>query len=70
MKTMSPVTKLGSRHAFTCILSIDDGAMSFRRHPAAKTGVVGVIGKGEPMVALRADMDALPILEQTGFTFQ
>jgi len=29
-----------------------------------------MIGKGKPVVALRADMDALPILEQTGFSFQ
>ncbi|CAL5221473.1 g3672 [Coccomyxa viridis] len=40
------------------------------RHPVAKTGVVGMLGKGKPVVALRADMDALPILEQTGFSFQ
>ena len=29
----------------------------------AKTGVVAILGEGEPHFALRADMDALPILE-------
>eukprot|EP00188_Purpureofilum_apyrenoidigerum_P000090 Plantae.Rhodophyta-Purpureofilum_apyrenoidigerum.ctg10320.p1 GENE.Plantae.Rhodophyta-Purpureofilum_apyrenoidigerum.ctg10320~~Plantae.Rhodophyta-Purpureofilum_apyrenoidigerum.ctg10320.p1 ORF type:complete len:419 (-),score=70.86 Plantae.Rhodophyta-Purpureofilum_apyrenoidigerum.ctg10320:13-1269(-) len=35
------------------------------------TGIVGSIGKGNgPIVALRADMDALPVEEQTGLSYK
>ena len=34
-----------------------------------QTGVVGRLGRGRPAIALRADMDALPVREDTGLPF-
>ncbi len=39
------------------------------RTNVAKTGVIGEIGSGSPVIAIRADMDALPIKEATGLPF-
>ncbi|MBI5032488.1 MAG: amidohydrolase [Chloroflexi bacterium] len=36
----------------------------------AKTGVVAYLGEGEPRIALRADMDALPILEANNVEYK
>ncbi len=36
----------------------------------AKTGVVAYLGEGEPRLAIRADMDALPIREATDLPFR
>ena len=54
-----------------CGGSIDDNIRKnfvFAGFPdmAASTGVVAVIGKGEPCILLRADMDALPMAETPG----
>ena len=35
-----------------------------------KTGLVAEIGQGEPVAALRADIDALPIQEETDLAYQ
>lgn len=35
----------------------------------AETGVVGIIGQGERCIALRADIDALPIFEETDLPY-
>ena len=34
-----------------------------------KTGVIAEIGSGKPIIALRADIDALPIVEKTGLEY-
>ncbi|MBA2259578.1 MAG: amidohydrolase [Acidobacteria bacterium] len=39
------------------------------RTGVARTGVIAEMGSGHPIVAIRADMDALPITEATGLPF-
>ena len=50
--------------------TLDQLGISYRS-PIARTGVLGFIGRGEgPCVALRADMDALPIQEAADVPFR
>ena len=39
------------------------------RQGIAKTGVIAELGSGSPIIAIRADMDALPIAEAAGLEF-
>jgi IAA-amino acid hydrolase len=39
------------------------------KYPFAKTGIVGRVGQGKPIIALRSDIDALPIQEPEGLQF-
>ena len=50
--------------------TLDELGIPFR-YPLAETGVVGTLGDGRgPCVALRADMDALPIHEEADVSFR
>jgi IAA-amino acid hydrolase len=40
------------------------------RYPIARTGIVAEVGSGKPVIALRADMDALPIQEPDGLEYR
>lgn len=53
--------------AFIC-RKLDEWAIPYRCC-TGNLGVIADIGRGEPCVALRADMDALPVQEQTGLPY-
>ena len=45
---------------------LEQEGIAFRKYG---TGIIAQLGKGEPCVALRADMDALRVKEETGLPF-
>ncbi|GMK45165.1 hydrolase [Paenibacillus glycanilyticus] len=47
---------------------LEAGGIRIADYPL-KTGVIAEIGTGSPVIALRADIDALPIQEETGLPF-
>lgn len=65
--------ELGFREKFTSdfIANILSGLGLEVRRGLSQTGVIGILrtGKPGPTVALRADMDALPIQEETGLAY-
>lgn len=57
-------------HRTSKIVADELEKMGYRvRRGVGKTGVVAEIGEGGKVVAIRADMDALPILEQNEFDY-
>jgi len=54
----------------TCAFICDQlKTMGIEHHVVASTGVVAHVGSGDRCVALRADIDALPIHEETGLEY-
>jgi metal-dependent amidase/aminoacylase/carboxypeptidase family protein len=59
-----------TEHETAALIAARMAALGARvRTGVARTGVVAEIGSGDPVVAIRADMDALPITEATGLPF-
>jgi amidohydrolase len=57
-------------HQTAALIAREMTALGARvRTGVGKTGVVAELGHGSPVIALRADMDALPIQEATGLPF-
>ena len=60
-------------HRTSALISTELGRMGIPHETVAGTGVVGRMGETKrniPAIALRADIDALPIEEQTGLPFK
>ncbi|MGQ9667056.1 MAG: M20 metallopeptidase family protein [Anaerolineae bacterium] len=70
-RTIHHHPELGFEEYFTSRLVSQVLAAEGIRHRTGvgRTGVLAEIGAGRPIVALRADMDALPIHERTGLPF-
>ncbi len=58
-------------HATAALIERELDALQIRHRRVAQTGVIGYVEGGAPAraVALRADMDALPIAERSGLAF-
>jgi amidohydrolase len=58
-------------HETAALVERELDSLEIRHRRVAKTGVIGYIEGGAPgrVVALRADMDALPVSERTGLAF-
>jgi amidohydrolase len=58
-------------HETAALVERELDSLQIRHRRVAKTGVIGYIEGGAPgsVVALRADMDALPVTERTGLAF-
>lgn len=57
-------------HETAALIAARLGQLGARvRTGVARTGVVAELGDGAPVVAIRADMDALPLTERTGLPF-
>src|SRR6187402_3603452 len=58
-------------HKTAALIEHELGQLQIPTERVASTGVIGTLQKGPgPTVILRADMDALPVLEDTGLSYR